>query len=187
MQINQDVLDTISFAIDQLQVSEIPDLFCAYAEEWNEILLTPENFRSLHIQLFGSTEYDDTTTRVGGLSNLLNLAENVSIHRQVLQFLTLDTEYEWDVENNLVTRIFLEVCTTPAAVAAAVAPAEPAAATPPPRRPPPPRPSPPWSPPPRPPPPRKRAAVAATRSRFGLRTQNSNQHILYGCRVGNSK
>jgi len=24
-------------------------------------------------------------------------------------------------------------------------------------------------------------------SRFGLRTQNSNQHILYGCRVGNSK
>jgi hypothetical protein len=85
------------------------------------------------------------------------------------------------------TRIFLYVCTTPAAVAAAVAPAEPAAATPPPRRPPPPRPSPPWSPPPRPPPPRKRAAVAATRSRFGLRTQNSNQHILYGCRVGNSK
>ena len=52
------------------------------------------------------------------------------------------------------TRIFLYVCTTPAAVAAAVAPAEPAAATPPPRRPPPPRPSPPWSPPPRPPPPR---------------------------------
>ena len=65
------------------------------------------------------------------------------------------------------TRIFLYVCTTLAAVAAAVAPAEPAAATPPPRRPPPPRPSPPWSPPPRPPPPRKRAAVAATRSRFG--------------------
>jgi len=62
------------------------------------------------------------------------------------------------------TRIFLYVCTTPAAVAAAVAPAEPAAATPPPRRPPPPRPSPPWSPPPRPPPPRKRAAVADTRS-----------------------
>lgn len=86
------------------------------------------------------------------------------------------------------TRIFLYVCKTPAAVAAAAAPAEPAAATPPPQRPPPPRPSPPWSPPPRPPPPRKRAAVAATRaSRFGLRTQNSNQHILYGCRVGNSK
>ena len=84
------------------------------------------------------------------------------------------------------TRIFLYVCKTPAAVAAAAAPAEPAAATPPPQRPPPPRPSPPWSPPPRPPPPRKRAAVAATRSRFGLRTQNSNQHILYGCRVGNS-
>ena len=76
------------------------------------------------------------------------------------------------------TRIFLYVCTTLAAVAAAVAPAEPAAATPPPRRPPPPRPSPPWSPPPRPPPPRKRAAVAATRSRFGLRTQNSNQYFV---------
>ncbi len=60
------------------------------------------------------------------------------------------------------TRIFLYVCKTPAAVAAAAAPAEPAAATPPPQRPPPPRPSPPWSPPPRPPPPRKRAAVAAT-------------------------
>ena len=58
---------------------------------------------------------------------------------------------------------------------------EPAAATPPPRRPPPPRPSPPWSPPPHPLPPRKRAAVAATRaSRFGLRTQNSNQHICTG-------
>ena len=76
------------------------------------------------------------------------------------------------------TRIFLYVCKTPAAVAAAAAPAEPAAATPPPQRPPPPRPSPPWSPPPRPPPPRKRAAVAAT----PLHTQNSNQHILYGCR-----
>ena len=63
------------------------------------------------------------------------------------------------------TRIFLYVCKTPAAVAAAAAPAEPAAATPPPQRPPPPRPSPPWSPPPRPPPPRKRAAVAATQLR----------------------
>ena len=52
------------------------------------------------------------------------------------------------------TRIFLYVCKTPAAVAAAAAPAEPAAATPPPQRPPPPRPSPPWSPPPHPPPPR---------------------------------
>jgi hypothetical protein len=60
------------------------------------------------------------------------------------------------------TRIFLYVCKTPAAIAAADASAEPAAATPPPQRPPPPRPSPPWSPPPRPPPPRKRAAVAAT-------------------------
>jgi len=66
-------------------------------------------------------------------------------------------------------------------VSAAAAPAEPAAATPPPRRPPPPRPSPPWSPPPHPLPPRKRAAVAATRaSRFGLRTPNSNPHILCG-------
>ena len=36
--------------------------------------------------------------------------------------------------------------------------------------------------------PSETCAVAATRaSRFGLRTQNSNQHILYGCRVGNSK
>ena len=60
------------------------------------------------------------------------------------------------------TRIFLYVCKTPAAVAAAAAPAEPAAATPPPQRPPPPRPSPPWSPPNEPPSPPRR---------FGLRTQ----------------
>ena len=93
------------------------------------------------------------------------------------------------------TRIFLYVCTTPASVAAAVAPAEPAAATPPPRRPPPPRPSPPWSPPPRPPPPRNeppsppRGAASASAPKIQTSTfctgvvseiQNSSKFGFFG-------
>jgi hypothetical protein len=102
MQINQDVLDTISYVIDQLQVSEIPDLLCAFAPDWN-VTLTDDNIRHMEISRYGVTGYDELTKQVGGLSKQLDLVANVSIHNQVLKFLTRESGYEWDVDNHLVT------------------------------------------------------------------------------------
>jgi hypothetical protein len=65
--------------------------------------LTQDNIRSFNIRRFGIKQYDDSKRTVGGLSTQLNLAEDVSIHKQVLEFLTSGTQYKWDVENHLVT------------------------------------------------------------------------------------
>jgi hypothetical protein len=101
LQINADVSYTISYAIDQLQVFEIPDLLCVDTSGWS-VLTTQQNIRNIDLWRYSIQDAESENTRVGGFSRQLDRVSNTSIHKQVLDFLTAG-KYKWDVDSTVVT------------------------------------------------------------------------------------
>jgi hypothetical protein len=100
LQINRDVMDTISFAIDQLQVMEIPDLVCADSKDWS-VLTTPDNILHDDIQRYPSHDVEEQRSRPGGFLQQMETT-GISVQKLVLDFLTAG-KYNWEIDNAQVT------------------------------------------------------------------------------------
>jgi hypothetical protein len=101
LQINRDVMDTISFAIDQLQVMEIPDLVCADSKDWS-VLNTPDNIWNDDIQRYQAHDVEEQRSKPGGFLQQME-STGISVQKLVLDFLTQGTKYNWEIDNAQVT------------------------------------------------------------------------------------
>jgi hypothetical protein len=90
LQINRDVLDTISYAIDQLQVMEIPDLVCVDTTDWNVLQGSLANIRDLDLWRYAAQDVESQRSKPGGFLLQLRRDGTTSIHKQVLDFLAAD-------------------------------------------------------------------------------------------------
>jgi hypothetical protein len=102
LQINRDVLDTISYAIDQLQVMEMPDLVCVDTTDWNVLQRSLANIRDEDLWRYSAQDVESQRSKPGGFLLQLGRDGTTSIHKQVLDFLTAG-KYKWDVDNAAVT------------------------------------------------------------------------------------
>jgi hypothetical protein len=102
LQINRDVMDTISYAIDQLQVMEIPDLVCVDTTDWEVLKRTTANIRHEDLWRYTAQEVESERSKPGGFLQQLNRQGTTTIHKQVLDFLTAG-KYQWDVDDAAVT------------------------------------------------------------------------------------
>ena len=103
LQINQDVSDTITYAINELQVFEMPDIFCVKAlDDWEGMLQSSANIRHHDLLRYGTREMELANTKAGGFTRQLERVDNASMHKQVRDFLTGGL-YQWDVDKQLVT------------------------------------------------------------------------------------
>jgi len=96
------VLDTISYAIDQLQVMEIPDLVCVDTTYWNVLQGSLANIRDLDLWRYAAQDVESQRSKPGGFLLQLGRDGTTSIHKQVLDFLAAG-KYKWDVDNAAVT------------------------------------------------------------------------------------
>jgi hypothetical protein len=101
LQINRDVMDTISYAIQQLQVLEIPDLVCVDTTDWDVLKRATgatANIRHQDLWRYTAQNVESERSKPGGFTQQLLREGTTTIHKQVLDFLTAG-KYEWDVDD----------------------------------------------------------------------------------------
>lgn len=98
LQINRDVMATMSFAIEQLPVFEIPDLVCVSAETGFGVLAATDtiNYRHHELRRFSAHNIDLSNKR--DIERMLENSDNVNIYQQVLDFLSPGA-YKWTLQS----------------------------------------------------------------------------------------
>jgi hypothetical protein len=96
MQITRDVINTLSWALGQLQVFDIPDLVCiSDTEDLSGRLKGQDNIRDPELQRHRNPGVDQAVP--GGFLTMLVESKNMSIYKHVLDYLT-DTKVVWNID-----------------------------------------------------------------------------------------
>jgi len=102
LQINRDVMDTISYAINELRVTEIPDLECVDTTDWAVLTKTTHSYENEDIWRYIPQDIESLRKKSGNFLQQIDGQNALSIHQHVLNFLTAG-KYDWNVDNAEVT------------------------------------------------------------------------------------